>query len=221
MSDTQQDAPATTGANATGTTDAPGVTEQAGEAAKTAADEGKHVAAAAGQEAQKIAAEAKQQGAVLLGEARDQLVEQSRAQRDHAVQALSSLGDDLERMSGHAEPGLATDLVRQASERVRGISQHLEGREPAELLDDVRDFARRKPGVFLLGALAAGVVAGRMTRGARKAMSEESGAASSGQWASAADAPSPAAPRAAGTPTRTTPSAPAMASFPPDQPGRI
>ena len=35
---------------------------------------------------------------------------------------------------------------------------------PAQLLDDARDFARRKPGTFLLGALAAGVVAGRLFR---------------------------------------------------------
>jgi hypothetical protein len=47
----------------------------------------------------------------------------------------------------------------------------LQNREPAELLDDVRSFARRKPGLFLLGAAAAGVLAGRLTSGVKAAHS--------------------------------------------------
>ena len=39
----------------------------------------------------------------------------------------------------------------------------------ADLLDDIRSFARRKPGAFLLGAAVAGIVAGRMFRGAKDA----------------------------------------------------
>jgi hypothetical protein len=50
------------------------------------------------------------------------------------------------------------------SDRVRALGTYLEGREPGDLLGDARDFARRRPGTFLLGALAAGVVAGRMFR---------------------------------------------------------
>jgi hypothetical protein len=49
------------------------------------------------------------------------------------------------------------------------MASHLDGKEPSELLDDVRQFARRRPGTFLLGALAAGVVVGRLTRGAKAA----------------------------------------------------
>jgi hypothetical protein len=74
---------------------------------------------------------------------------------------------------------MATDLAREVSDRVRALGSHLEGREPGQLLDDARDFARRRPGTFLLGALAAGVVAGRMFRatadGAAAASLAESG----------------------------------------------
>jgi len=59
---------------------------------------------------------------------------------------------------------MATDLAREVSDRVRTLGTHLENREPSQLLDDARDFARRRPGTFLLGALAAGVVAGRLFR---------------------------------------------------------
>jgi len=45
----------------------------------------------------------------------------------------------------------------------------LQNREPADLLEEVRSFARRKPGLFLLGAAAAGVLAGRLTSGVKAA----------------------------------------------------
>lgn len=197
-----------------------GVKDQMQDAASTATDEGKHVSAVAGEEAQKVAAEAKQQAQLLLEDARNQLQEQSRTQRDRLVDTLTGLGDDLDRMSGQAESGLATDLVRGAAQKVRGLSGHLEGREPADLLDDVRSFARRKPGTFLLGALAAGVVAGRFARGAQKAQS--SGTESNATTAtSSMPSQRPAWTDEPTTALPGTPSAPAMASFPPDQPGEF
>lgn len=188
---------------------------QTGQAAGTATEEGKHVAAVASEEAQRVAAETKQQARVLLEDARGQLDEQSRMQRDRLVQTLSTLGDDLDRMSGQTDSGLASQLVKDAAQRVRGVSRRLEDREPAELLDEVREFARRKPGTFLIGALAAGVVAGRFARGAQKARS-------STEMSSTAVSRSTSMPsqRSAGS-VPETPRAPAMASYPPDQPGGI
>jgi hypothetical protein len=68
-------------------------------------------------------------------------------------------------MASQSNSGLATDLARQVADRAHDLSSRVDGREPRELLDDVRSFARRKPGVFLLGAALAGVVAGRLTTG--------------------------------------------------------
>ena len=62
------------------------------------------------------------------------------------------------------QSGLATEFAHQASDRTGSIADWLDGRQPGDLLNDVRDFARRRPGAFLLGALVAGVVAGRLTR---------------------------------------------------------
>jgi hypothetical protein len=155
-----------------------GAKEKAQQAAGTAADEGKRVAGVAKDEAQNVAQEAKDQARNLMGEARSQLEEQSRTQRDRLVTTLRTVGDDLDKMaSGEgAGQGMAQDVTRQVAERARELSARMDGREPGELLDDVRDFARRKPGVFLLGALAAGVVAGRMARGAKEAHSGSNGA---------------------------------------------
>lgn len=135
--------------------------------ASAAADEGQRVAQVAADEAKQVAGEARQQAANLMEEAKTQLSDQSRTQRDRLVGTLRSATDDLDKMAsgGSASDGLAADLVRQVSSRAREFADGIDGREPAELLDDLRSFARRRPGTFLLGALVAGVVVGRLTRG--------------------------------------------------------
>ncbi len=62
-------------------------------------------------------------------------------------------------------PGVASDLARQAADRTGSVAGWLEGREPAAILDDLTSFARRKPGAFLAIAAGLGLVAGRLTRG--------------------------------------------------------
>lgn len=141
--------------------------DQAKQTAGTAADEGKHVAGVARDEAQRVASEAKSQLNHLMSEATSQVEDQSRTQRDRIVDTLRSFGDDLNQMAAQSDGGIAADLAREGAARARTLSSHLDGREPRDLLGDVRGFARRKPGTFLLGALAAGVVAGRLTRGAK------------------------------------------------------
>jgi hypothetical protein len=149
--------------------------EQVQQTASTAADEGKHVAAVVGEEAQNVAGQAKDQVRELMNETIGQVNDQSRTQLDRLVGTLKSVSTDLESMATSADTGLATQLTQQVAERARGLSTHLDGREPSDVLDDVRQFARRRPALFLLGALSAGVVVGRMARGAKQAHSQDSG----------------------------------------------
>jgi hypothetical protein len=163
-----------------------GAKEQAKQAAGTAADEGRHVAGVASEQAQRVATEAKSQVRGLVDQATSQVEEQSRTQLDRLAQTLRSYGDDLEKMAVQSD-GPASGLAHEAADRVRGLSSHLEGRAPRDLLDDVRGFARRRPGTFLLGALAAGVVAGRLTRGAKEAQSGSNGSTYDGSYGSTYD----------------------------------
>jgi hypothetical protein len=180
-------------------TTSPSAQEKAQQTASTAADEGKKVAGTAKEEAQNVAAEAKTQARSLLSEATSQVSDQSRTQRDRLVGTLHGVSQDLDRMADQSEgSGVAADLVRQVSQRARTLGDHLDGREPSDLLDDVRQFARRRPGTFLLGALAAGVVAGRVARGAKAAKDGSTGTASfppvqsaSGMGSSSAVSPVP------------------------------
>jgi len=143
--------------------------QQAKQAAGTAADEGKHVAGVAQGEAKKVAQEAKSQVSSLLDQATSQVEDQSRTQRDRLVETMRTFGDDLEKMASQSEGGMAAQAAHEVADRVRGLTSHLDGREPRDLLEDVRSYARRRPGTFLLGALVSGMVAGRLTRGAKAA----------------------------------------------------
>jgi len=163
----------TTDTNTSQTSTETGTAERAQRAASTAADEGRHVAGVAASEAQGVAAEVGHQARSVVDsavvEAKGQLDDQSRQQKDRLAGTLATFGDDLNRMS-ESGSGLAADLAHEAADHARSLSRHLDGREPSELLDDVRRFARQRPGTFLLGALAAGVVAGRLLRGTKDAV---------------------------------------------------
>lgn len=175
-------------------TDTP-TAERAQAAASTAADEGKHVAGVAQEQAGQVASEAAQQVRSLASETTsqvaDQVGEQTRQQRDKLVGTLGTLGDDLDKMAEQGEGGLAADVAREVAGHARTLTSYLDGREPGELLDDVRDFARRRPGVFLLGALAAGVVAGRLARGVKDATGGPGGSSGSGGSPAVPSAPAP------------------------------
>ncbi|WP_432504107.1 hypothetical protein [Kineococcus arenarius] len=146
--------------------------EQAGAVAGTAKEEAGHVVHSAQEQLGGVLQEAQSQAVDLLGELRRQVDEQSTGQRDKLAAFLKQAGTELSQMSSASEgSGMATQLVRQAGDRAGALGDALSSREPRELLEQVRSYARRRPGAFLLGALAAGALAGRVTRGAQAAHS--------------------------------------------------
>lgn len=153
-------------------------TEQAQQATAAAADETKHVAGVAADEVKGVASEAMGQarGVVddAMGQLRGQLDDQGRQQKDRLAGTLATFSGDLGRMADGGS-GLAADLATELADRTQSLSRHLDGREPTQLLDDVRRFARQRPGTFLLGALAAGVVVGRLVRGTKDAVEAAEG----------------------------------------------
>jgi hypothetical protein len=74
---------------------------------------------------------------------------------------------------GSSQGGVAADLARQTASRARDAGQWLDGRKPAQVVDEIQSFARRRPGVFLALAAGAGLMAGRLTRGMKAASSDE------------------------------------------------
>ena len=71
---------------------------------------------------------------------------------------------------------MASDVARQGADAAGRVADYLAKREPGQLLDEVRALARRRPGAFLVGAAALGVVAGRLSRGMIDVRREDSNA---------------------------------------------
>jgi hypothetical protein len=139
--------------------------EQAGRVGQTAKSATADVAQTTKEQAQNVVGEAKQQARDLVGEARTQAKDQAGAQKSRAVQGLRSLGDEIDQMAQQGgQSGMATEVARQVSARTRDLADYIDRHEPADLLEEVRSYARRRPVVFLTGAALAGVLAGRLTR---------------------------------------------------------
>lgn len=142
--------------------------EQASAVAGTAKEQAGNVAGSAKEQAGNVLAEAKDQAGDLLSDLRRQLSEQSDTLRDRIAEFLTEAGSELEHMAGAGgRSGYATQLVRQVGDRASSWGSHLTNHGSADLLEQTRGFARRRPGAFVLGALVAGVAAGRLTRGAK------------------------------------------------------
>ena len=141
-----------------------------GEAANikdTAAGAASGVKDAAKGEVSNLAGEAKYQARNLVDQTRSQLRGQASNQQSNVASRLNGWASELGSMASKSDDsGPMSDLAHEASRRVGEISHWLDNHEPSDLLDEVKRFARRRPGTFLALAAAAGVVAGRLTRGA-------------------------------------------------------
>ena len=148
--------------------------DQAAGLGQGAVQAGKHAADAAREQASGVAAEAARQGRDLLGQAQDQLGEQAARGQQRLAATLHSLSDQLSGMAdGSPHDGMAADLARQAASRAGDAAQWLSSRQPAQVVDEVQSFARRRPGVFLALAAGVGLIAGRLTRGMKSAGSDD------------------------------------------------
>lgn len=140
---------------------------EARELKDTASTEAGHVVDTAKQEAGAVVSEAKHQARQLYAQTTSELRDQAATQQQRAAVGLRSVGDELRALASGTpsqSPGLATDLVREASNRVSGLATWLGDRDPGSLLQEVKSYARRKPGTFIALAAVAGIVAGRLAR---------------------------------------------------------
>jgi len=140
--------------------------EQAVNVAGTAQDQLKDVTHEAAEQAKAVVADAKRQTRRLVDESRQQLTTQAQEQTTRLAGGVRDVGQQLQGMArGTAAPqGIVADLATQAADMATQLADTLEQRRPEELLDELRGLARRRPGAFLLGAMGAGLLVGRLIR---------------------------------------------------------
>jgi len=142
------------------------VTSKASDVAGTASQKAGSVASTAKDEAAGVAQDAKQHARRLAGESRDQLRQQADEQGQRLAQTLRDIGGQLRGMaSGNEKPtGMVADVTNQAASSAHRLAQTLDQKGVQGVIDDVKRFARQRPGMFFIGALGAGVVAGRLIK---------------------------------------------------------
>lgn len=154
--------------------------QQAGEVAAVVGERARGVVGTVQDQAAGLGQEAVEQARDLLGEVRDRV----RAQVDNRftelgarLRAVADGGDALQR-GRPEEAGAAGEWVGAASQQVRSIADALDRRGVDGSLQQLREYGRRRPGMFLAGAALAGFGVARLLR------SGAAGGASSGSGAS-------------------------------------
>ncbi|MGR0219826.1 hypothetical protein [Agromyces sp. ZXT2-6] len=126
---------------------------------------GHRVADTAKQEARDVASETKYQVRNLADRVGSEVRSQASTQQHRAAGGIRDVGSQFSEMAANStQSGLARDVVENVGARADSVANWLDQREPQDLLDEVKRFARRRPGVFLAIAAGAGVVIGRLTR---------------------------------------------------------
>jgi polyhydroxyalkanoate synthesis regulator phasin len=184
--------------------------EQASAVAGTAVDSGKQVAAEAKQQARQVTDEARGQLRNLVHQSHHELKEHASAQTSRAAANMKTLAQQLTALADGRtdEAGGLADYVGQTGDKIGRYAQRLQDGGLDGVVGDARGFARRRPGLFLLGAVAAGFAAGRLIRGAQAAGEDsdaspsqpvlDAGAARPTELPSAPDVNDPAADAAVG-----------------------
>lgn len=162
--------PATTYPPTTYTTDDDFTAQQAASQATRAAGQAAgDIKDTAQEQVQRVGAEAKRQAHNVAADVRDRVGEQARTQNDKLVGTIRQTADQLDEMRGDRADSPAATVVARVADGGRQLADYLDRNGPEGVLQEVQDFARRRPGAFLVTALAAGFVVGRLGKGVAKA----------------------------------------------------
>jgi uncharacterized protein YjbJ (UPF0337 family) len=145
--------------------------DQAASVAQTATSAAGEVTGTAKEQADSVVGETVAQARDLTGQVRQQATQQVSAQTQKATGALRDLSRQLH--EGDTS-GMVGTVLTEVGQRVQTFADALEQKGPQGLLEDVRRYARRSPGSFVVGAALAGLVAGRLGKGLTASSSSSS-----------------------------------------------
>jgi uncharacterized protein YjbJ (UPF0337 family) len=159
------------------------VKDQAAGVASTAKGAGQQVASTTRDEAQRVVGDVLSQARNLFRQATHQLSSQASTQQDRLTQGIRTFGQDLTKMGSGEQVGSgpALNLIQNVAGRAERVADWFESRRPEEVLTEVRQYAARRPGLFIALAATGGAVAARVTKAlVADAKPSRSGGAGSG-----------------------------------------
>lgn len=147
---------------------------QAQEVKDTAVDAAAQVGDTAKAEVQQVAGEAVDQIRNLVDTTRGEVRTRAAEGQVALTGTLASLTDELGKITrGETTSGPVAQFAGQLASRGEGLTSWLQTHEPEDVLLEARRFAARRPMAFLALAAGAGLLAGRVGRGAREISRED------------------------------------------------
>jgi hypothetical protein len=133
--------------------------------AQTARTEAGAVAGTVREETKNVAQQAQQQATSTLNRVNDDMRARANEEASKFAQTLHDTGRQLQAMAGAAnEQGIASTVAREGANAAERLASRLDDGGVDAVMADIRSWARRRPGSFLLGAAVTGFVAGRLVR---------------------------------------------------------
>ena len=135
---------------------------------------GNQVTEQAKQQSQQLAHQARQQASELASRTTEQAKSQLASQKHNASQRMvpiqSALRESAQQLRNQGQ-GSVGDYAERAADQVERFSTYLRQTEVDEIMDEVRGFARRRPGLFLGSAAAIGFFATRFLKSSSEEVS--------------------------------------------------
>ena len=146
------------------------VQEQGSVAAESLQAGGQQIVGEAKVQVGRLNDEAQKQIHAVLDQAQAELGGRAAEQTDKAAANLRGLAEEFHALAeGRTEEASRLiPYVRRAGDSASDYAARLETGGFAGIAEDLGNFARRRPALFLLGALAAGFATARLVRGAQK-----------------------------------------------------
>ena len=120
-----------------------------------------------GQRSREIARRGQEKASEYAGQGRERAKPQIAKGKERASEQLEGIASAL-RSTGEQlheqDQGSVGGYAEQAADQVERLSGYLRDREPEHLLNDVEDFARERPAIFLGGAFLLGAAAARFLK---------------------------------------------------------
>ncbi|MFV0137988.1 hypothetical protein ACLGIH_33250 [Streptomyces sp. HMX87] len=146
------------------------------QAGQTAKEQASATAGQARQAAGTVAGEARQQAGTAVSDLRERVTQEAESQTQRAAGTVRQWSDELSELARNApEDSPARSLVSQVADGGHRAAEYLDKQGVEGMTEDLKGFARRRPGAFLAGAALAGLVVGRMAKAGSKASQSSQG----------------------------------------------
>jgi hypothetical protein len=139
----------------------------------TASDATREVTGQVKETVGQVTEQAQQAAGQVVDQARQQMSSRLAGQKERAAEGLTSVAHALRQTSQQLreqDQNTVTGYIESAASQVERVSNYLKQNDLGGLIDDVEQFARRQPALFLGGTFVLGLIGARFLKSSRPTM---------------------------------------------------